>query len=150
MPLVEDDHVVETLTSNGADHPFDQWILPRGARCGKDLLYPETVDASIEVRSVDLVSVPYQVPRRRVPWKSIDHLLRRPLGGRMFGDIEMNDILGDGQPGEMDDAQLRTELCQVARRQSSPKSRVDTKLLLHDYRESFRQVWDVLACDGEP
>ena len=91
MPLIEDDHVVETLTSNGADHPFDEWILPRGARCGKDLLYPETVDASIEVRSVGLVSIPYQVPRRRVPWKSIDHLLRRPLGGRMFGDIEMND-----------------------------------------------------------
>ena len=91
MPLVEDDHVVETLTSNGADHPFDKWILPRGARCGKDLLDPETVDASIEVRSVGLVSIPYQVPRRRVPWKSIDHLLRRPLGRRMFGDIEMND-----------------------------------------------------------
>ena len=91
MPLVEDDHVVETLTSNGADHPFDKWILPRGARCGKDLLDPETVDASIEVRSVDLISIPYQVPRRRVPWKSIDHLLRRPLGRRMFGDIEMND-----------------------------------------------------------
>ena len=60
MPLVEDDHVVETLTSNGADHPVDQWILPRGARCGKDLLHPETVDATIEVRSVGLVSVPYQ------------------------------------------------------------------------------------------
>ena len=66
MPLIKDDHVVETLTSNGADHPFDQWILPRGARCGKDLLYPETVDATIEVRSVGLVSVPYQVPRRRM------------------------------------------------------------------------------------
>ena len=91
MPLIKDDHVVETLTSNGADHPFDEWILPRGARCGKDLLYPETVDATIEVRSVGLVSVPYQVPRRRVPWKSIDHLLRRLLGGRMLGDIEMND-----------------------------------------------------------
>ena len=58
MPLIKDDHVVETLTSNGADHPFDKWILPRGARCGKDLLYPETVDASIEVRSVGLVSIP--------------------------------------------------------------------------------------------
>ena len=55
MLLVEDDHVVETLTSNGADHPFDKWILPRGARCGKYLLYPETVDATIEVRSVGLV-----------------------------------------------------------------------------------------------
>ena len=42
-----------------------KWILPRGARCGKDLLDPETVDASIEVRSVDLISIPYQVPRRR-------------------------------------------------------------------------------------
>ena len=31
------------------------------------------------------------VPRRCIPWKSIDHLLCRPLGGRMFGDIEMND-----------------------------------------------------------
>ena len=91
MLLVEDDHVVETLTSNGADHPFDKWILPRGARCGKDLFYPETVDATIEVHSVALVSVPYQVPRRRVPWKRIDHLLRRPLSRRMFGDIEMND-----------------------------------------------------------
>ena len=68
MPLIKDDHVVETLTSNGADHPFDKWILPRGARCGKDLLDPETIDASIEVRSVDLVSIPYHVPRRRVPW----------------------------------------------------------------------------------
>ena len=58
MPLVEDDHVVETLTSNGADHPFDQWMLPREARGGKDLLHPETVDASIEVRSVALVSIP--------------------------------------------------------------------------------------------
>ena len=58
MLLIKGDHVVETLTSNGADHPFDKWILPRGARCGKDLLYPETVDASIEVRSVGLVSIP--------------------------------------------------------------------------------------------
>ena len=67
MPLVDDDPMVETLTSNGADHPLDQCILPRGARCGKDLLDPETVDATIEVRSVGLVSIPYQAPRHRVP-----------------------------------------------------------------------------------
>ena len=67
MPLIKDDHVVETLTSNGADHPFDEWILPRGARCGKDLLYPETVVATIEVRSVGLVSVPCQVPEAPCP-----------------------------------------------------------------------------------
>jgi len=52
---------------------------------------PETLDATVEVRSVDLIPVPQHVTRRRVPWKSIDHLLCRPLGRRMFGDIEMND-----------------------------------------------------------
>ena len=66
MPLVEDNHMVETLTSNGADHPFDKWILPRGARCGKDLLYPETVDASVEVRSVGLVCLLFIHPP--APW----------------------------------------------------------------------------------
>ena len=91
MPLVEDDYMVETLTSNGADHPFDQWDSATGRRGDKDLLHPETVDASVEVHSVDLVSIPYQGPRHRVPWKSIDHLLRRPFSRRMFGDIEMND-----------------------------------------------------------
>ena len=31
---------IPAYTSNGADYPFDKWILPRGARCGKDLLDP--------------------------------------------------------------------------------------------------------------
>ena len=35
MPLVEDDHVVETLTSNGADYPFDGIVKLRSqARSG--------------------------------------------------------------------------------------------------------------------
>ena len=148
MPLVEDDHVVETLTSNGADHPFDKWILPRGARCGKDLLYPETVDASIEVRSVGLVSVPYQVPRRRVPWKSIDHLLRRPLGRRMFGDIEMNDTAT--VVAKDDEDEQNSEGCG---RQSEKVERHQVVCMGLSRKEMpLRQVpmgrWH--ACDGEP
>ena len=43
MPLVEDEHMVETLTSNRADHPFDQWILPRGHDQGPRSPFPRPV-----------------------------------------------------------------------------------------------------------
>ena len=28
MPLIEDDHVIETLSTNGADQALDKWIVP--------------------------------------------------------------------------------------------------------------------------
>ena len=90
MPLVENDHVIETLAANGADNPFDERTLPRRTGRRQNLVDTKSRDAAVEVPAVDSISVPYQVPRRRVPWKSIDHLLRRPLGGRMFRDIEMS------------------------------------------------------------
>jgi hypothetical protein len=37
MPVVEDDHVVQTLAANGADHAFDVRILPGRARCRADV-----------------------------------------------------------------------------------------------------------------
>ena len=130
------------LTSNGADHPFDKWILPRGARCGKDLLHPETVDATIEVRSVDLVSTPYQVPRRRVPWKSIGHWLCRPLGRRMFGDIEMNDTAT--VVAKDDEDEQNSEGC---RRQSEKVKRHQVLCMIIEKAPPSMGRW---GCDGEP
>ena len=77
--LVENNHVIETLAANTADDPFDVRALPRRARRRQDLLDAEPGDAPAEVPTVDLVAIPYQVTRRGVPGKGIDHLLRRPL-----------------------------------------------------------------------
>ena len=53
------------------------------------LLIPD--DTTVEVASVDLISVSPQVTRCRVPRKGVEHLLCRPLGRRMFRHFEMND-----------------------------------------------------------
>ena len=83
--------MVETVAANGTNDSFDEGILPRGAWCGTDLLDPETLDATVEIRTVDLIPVPQQVTRRRIPGKGIDHLLRGPLRGGMLRHVEMND-----------------------------------------------------------
>ena len=77
--LVEDNHVFETLAANTADDPFDVRALPRRARRRQDLLDAAPCNAPAEVPAVDLVTIPYQVSRRGVPGKGIDHLLRHPL-----------------------------------------------------------------------
>jgi hypothetical protein len=78
--LVEDNQVIETLAANTADDPFDVRALPRRVRRRQDLLDAEAFDAPAEVPAVDLVAIPYQLTRRGVPGKGIDHLLRCPLG----------------------------------------------------------------------
>ena len=99
MPLVEDDHVVETLTSNGADHPFDKWILPRGARCGKDLLDPVPgTEAPRRLQDSDRVSPPVPATRPVQKHKTNSRLVRRAVSividpwrapdlGRVGGDV---------------------------------------------------------------
>ena len=49
MLLVEDDHVVETLTANTPYEPFHVGILPRRPRCGESLLDAKSSDATVEV-----------------------------------------------------------------------------------------------------
>jgi hypothetical protein len=42
-------------------------------------------------RPIDAVPIVQQIPRRFVPWKRVHHLLRGPRGGRMLGDVEVDD-----------------------------------------------------------
>ena len=91
VPLVEDDHLIETLTSQRADHPFDERALPQRARRRQHLLDAECRDAPVEGGGVDSISVSQQVTRRRIPGKGLDDLLRCPPGRRIFRDVEMHD-----------------------------------------------------------
>ena len=86
VPLVEDDHMIETLAPNASNDPFDVGALPRGVRRRRNLLDVESRNAPFEVRPVDSIPVSQHVTRRRIPRKSIDDLLRGPLCRRMAGD----------------------------------------------------------------
>ncbi len=91
VPLVEDDHVVETLAANATHHPFDVRILPWRARRRPNLVDAESRDAPAEVRSIDSISVSQHEARSTLPGKGIDDLLRGPLCRRVVCDIEVSD-----------------------------------------------------------
>ena len=85
-------HMVETLASDTADQAFGVWILPGRMRGGDQFFDLHSTYLPLKIVSVDLISVSYQEAWRRVFRKRLDHLPRRPGGGRMFRDVEMSDL----------------------------------------------------------
>jgi len=88
--LVQDYDVIETLSSNRADQPFDVWTLPWGAECGEHFGDFHTFGLRLEGGTIDAVAISEQKPRGLVPRKCLEDLGCRPLSCWMLGDIEMN------------------------------------------------------------
>src|SRR6266481_9014932 len=61
VPLVEDDCVIQTFSADRADDALDVRILPRGSRCGDDLLKTHHPDALTESVTIRIVPVPQEV-----------------------------------------------------------------------------------------
>ena len=72
MRLVDDDHVIQTLSSDRADQAFDVWILPRTRRRGNDLGDAEADQSSAEDVAENAVAVTVQPAGRRVVRKGLD------------------------------------------------------------------------------
>jgi len=81
MSLVQDDHVVEELAADRADHALGERVLPGRTRCGEDLGDADAFHPSAKLGAVDAVTITEQVARRRVIGERLDDLLRRPGDG---------------------------------------------------------------------
>src|SRR4030042_7019784 len=89
--LIQDDDVVEAFSADRADQPFDVRALPGRSESGENLADVQAFDQRAECGTVDAVAVPEQEPRCLIPREGLHDLGCSPLGGRMLGDIEMND-----------------------------------------------------------
>jgi hypothetical protein len=94
MPLAEDDQVVQTLAPNGSDQSLRIRVLPRTCGTGDDLRDAHAGDTAPEHVPVDGIAIPREPPRRGVVRKGLDDLLRRPCGGGVFGDRQVDDSAG--------------------------------------------------------
>ena len=111
MRLVDDDHVIETLSSDRADQAFDVGILPRTRRRGDDFGDAHASHSALEDVAVDAVSISVQPAGRRVVRKCVDHLLSGPAGRRMISDVDMHDapaVMRQQDPDEQHAAGERT------------------------------------------
>lgn len=58
MTLAQHDDMIEALSSNRADHPFDERILPRRAWRGSNLLDAHSFNPTMEQTTVNRVAGP--------------------------------------------------------------------------------------------
>ena len=87
--FIEDDHVIEALTADQADHAFHVGSLPRRPRRRKHFLDAHVLDLLRKVVTKDSVPVPQQIAWCRVPRERVAELLGCPLRCRVGRDIEV-------------------------------------------------------------
>src|ERR1700731_3327552 len=81
--------MVETLTPNGTNDPFDIRPLPGGSRCGENFLDSHVCDLPAEIIPEDGVTIAQQVVREYVKRKGFSQLLSSPLCRWVGGHIEV-------------------------------------------------------------
>src|SRR2546427_7923182 len=90
MPFADHDNVIKAFPSNRADHPLGIRVLPR--RAGRDdrLRDVQRLGLTRKSLSIDLVSVPNEIPGPLLQRARLEQLARRPFRSRMLRDIEMH------------------------------------------------------------
>src|SRR5215471_498676 len=81
--FTENDHVIQALPPNGADHPLDVRTLPRRSWRSQQFLNAQLFPLLGEFATEDAVAVAQQIARRAVPRKRLPRLLRGPFRSRM-------------------------------------------------------------------
>jgi hypothetical protein len=89
VPLIEHVHVVQAVSPDGIDQPFDVWILPGRPRGGQHFFDAEVADTPLKVLAIDPVPVSKEVAWRSLFREGLHDLLRRPRCAGAGRDIEM-------------------------------------------------------------
>ncbi len=92
MTLIDDDHVIQALSTYTAYYPFRKRILERRSRSRDHLFDPHPFNAVLEILAVNAVAIAQQISGSLIVGKGLDDLLRRPFGGWVGRHVEMNDL----------------------------------------------------------
>ncbi len=90
MSHVENNKMVQALSSDRSDQALDVTVLPRRPRGRGAISDTHCSDPSLEYLSVDAVAVSDEVFGRRVPRKGLRDLAGDPISRRIGGDRDMN------------------------------------------------------------
>ena len=91
MPLMDNDHVVQTLAPDRPDHAFNVRILPGSPRGRQHCLDAHLLQYPLRIGSVNRITVPDDKAGRGVPRPRVAELLCGPPCGRVRRDIHVDD-----------------------------------------------------------
>lgn len=89
VPLSGDEHVIQTLATNRANHPLDLPTLPRRAGCRQHFGHSQCGDLIDEVATKNAIPISQQIARCRIPRKGFAELLGGPRRRRMIRDADV-------------------------------------------------------------
>src|SRR3989441_11718565 len=70
MAVVENDHVIEALTTYASNHPLGAWILPRASWSRPHFPNTHSLNSVLEVRPIDSISIANQIAGRLILGKA--------------------------------------------------------------------------------
>ena len=88
--FVQDDHVVQTLSTDRAYDPLDEWILPWTSVGRYDLFDAHVLDAATERLAVDRVPIAQEEAWGFLIRECFNDLLCRPVGAGIRRDVEVD------------------------------------------------------------
>ena len=92
MAFVENNHMIQTLSSNGADNALDIGVLPSTPRRDGTIFHSQTPNTFSKVLAVDGIAIAPQILRWWLPREGLNKLLRRLFGRWMFCQIRVDDL----------------------------------------------------------
>jgi len=91
MSLVEDDDMIQKLSTQATNYALHIGVLPRRSRRGDDLANAQARHPSPNPIAIYAIAVSQQILRGRIERKRFYNLLGWPLRGRMFCHVEVDD-----------------------------------------------------------
>jgi len=100
--------MVQALSPDAPDSSFRHRILPRTPRGREHLLHAQAPDAPLKPCAIHGGAIAEQVSGA-LPGKGLDELLARPLGGGVFGHVEMDHLPSVVGQHDRDEEPLETD-----------------------------------------
>ena len=94
MPFIKNEHMIETLPSQGSDEAFGNGIRFRCTHWRLDLPYPEGADLPAEFISIDAVTIVDEISGWVPVITGVHDLLAGPHCRRVLGHAAVHDLSG--------------------------------------------------------
>jgi hypothetical protein len=92
MDLAQDNDVVQTLTPDRSDQPFDKAVLPGRGWCGWLVPDPHGSQSGCDDAAIDPVAIADEVMRSFIPGKCLHYLTSNPFGRWICCDVDPDEV----------------------------------------------------------
>src|SRR3984885_4839054 len=92
MDLAQDNDVVQTLTPDRSDQPFDKAVLPGRRWCGGPVPDAHGAQSAPDDVAIDPVAIADEVARSFIPGKCLRYLTSNPFGRRVGCDVDPDQV----------------------------------------------------------